>query len=120
MRMMCRAILLFWAAFVLGLVALVRWAAGLPWGHREEESDALEVARRRYARGEITREEYQRLRDELGQPLRRTRQLTQPVVDRINRRSPRHNRHRSRTDGFGTTITAPYDQAVEQIRTSLA
>ena len=65
-------VLLFWAAVVLGLVALVRWTAGLPWGHREEESDALEVARRRYARGEITREEYQRLHDELGQPPRRT------------------------------------------------
>ena len=74
MLMMWLAMLLFWAAVVLGLVALVRWAAGLPWGHRAEESDALEVARRRYARGEITREECQRLRDELGQPPRRTRQ----------------------------------------------
>ena len=66
MLMMWLAMLLFWATVVLGLVALVRWAARLPWGHREEESDALEVTRRRYARGEITREEYQRLRDELG------------------------------------------------------
>jgi putative membrane protein len=74
MLMMWLAMLLFWAAVVLGLVALVRWAARLPWGHREEESDALEVARRRYARGEITREEYQRLRDELGPPPRRTEQ----------------------------------------------
>jgi len=74
MVVMLLGVLLFWAAVVLGLVALARWVAGLPWGHREEESDALEVAQRRYARGEITREEYQRLLDELGQPPRRTQQ----------------------------------------------
>ena len=65
MLMMWLAMLLFWVAVILGLVALVRWAAGLSWGGRAEPTDALEVARRRYARGEITREEYQRLRREL-------------------------------------------------------
>ena len=66
--LMLLSMLLFWAAAILGLVALVRWAAGLPWGRTEAmgDTDALEVTRRRYARGEITRDEYLRIRDDLA------------------------------------------------------
>jgi len=62
---MLLAMLLFWGAVILGLVALVRGAAGLSTGGRAEQADAMELARRRYARGEITHEEYQCLRREL-------------------------------------------------------
>lgn len=65
MFVMLLAMLLFWVAVVLGLVALVRWAAGLSGGERAAPADALEVVRRRYARGEISHEEYQRLRRDL-------------------------------------------------------
>lgn len=60
------AMLLFWVAVILGIVALVRWAARPHGPGSEETLDAFEIARRRYARGEITAEQYQRLRDDLG------------------------------------------------------
>lgn len=65
MPLMLLSTLLFWLAVILGIVAFVRWAAGLPWGRGEQAGDALELARRRYARGEISREEFERLRDDL-------------------------------------------------------
>ena len=57
-------ILLFWGAILAGVAGLVllllritgRWRGG---------PDALEIARRRYARGEISRAEYERLRHDL-------------------------------------------------------
>jgi putative membrane protein len=72
MPLMALGMLLFWAAVILGLLALIRRASGLPGGRAEGlagttgETDALEVARRRYARGEITRDEYQHIRDDLA------------------------------------------------------
>lgn len=56
------------ALVVVGVVAGIRWigrSTGLP--ERSDSSDrALEVARERYARGEISREEFQRLREDLA------------------------------------------------------
>lgn len=54
-------ILLFWGAILACLVLLLLW---LP-RHWRGGPDALEIARRRYARGEISRAEYERLRDDL-------------------------------------------------------
>lgn len=65
MPIMLLAMLLFWLAVILGIVALVRWAADMPWGRPQDRMDALDIARQRYARGEITREEYEYLRDDL-------------------------------------------------------
>ncbi|GEM_PF-370857 len=66
MPIMWLAMLLFWLAVVLGIVALVRWATDLPRGRSPDRGDAMDIARERYAKGEITREEYERLRDELA------------------------------------------------------
>jgi putative membrane protein len=48
--------LLFWG----GVIALVLWGvSGLfPAGRASVEADALDILRRRYARGEISREEF--------------------------------------------------------------
>ena len=68
-----------WIALVLfvlligGVVVAVVWFArqgygGLSQANRQgpgEESDALEILRHRYARGEIGREEFERIRDDL-------------------------------------------------------
>ena len=56
------------ALFVVGVIAGIRWTsrnADDPRGSASPSS-ALEVARERYARGEISREEFQRLREDLG------------------------------------------------------
>ncbi len=57
--------LLWWVLIVLGIVVLVRWLMG---GSRSESAGrgdrALEIVRERYARGEISKEEFdERKRD---------------------------------------------------------
>ena len=57
------AMLLFW----LGLLALVVWPVGAASQRREASADsALEILRRRYARGEIDREAFDEARKALG------------------------------------------------------
>ncbi len=55
------------ALVVVGVIAGIRWISRSPGGPRGSASPsrALEVARERYARGEISREEFQRLREDL-------------------------------------------------------
>jgi len=56
--------MLFWVAVTVGVVALVVWAvrsasAAAPGG------DALAVLKLRYARGEITREQFEQMRKDI-------------------------------------------------------
>lgn len=64
--------ILFWVLVVLGIVALVRWLqlqsqSGRDRGSGEPRRDKtpLEIARERYARGEIDREEYEQMKRDL-------------------------------------------------------
>jgi putative membrane protein len=52
---------LWMGLLILALVGLVRWALGAEFGRgrRREEDRALEVLRERYARGDISREEFE-------------------------------------------------------------
>jgi putative membrane protein len=60
------AMLAFWGALIVGVVLLVRWLAGTTAGPAGRAGDsALDVLRRRYAAGEITREEYEQMRQVL-------------------------------------------------------
>jgi putative membrane protein len=70
--MMGGGMLIGWLVSLLvlaGLTALVVWAVRELIGRRDsedpEEDDALAAARRRYARGEIDREEFRTLRSDL-------------------------------------------------------
>jgi len=56
---------LFWVVVLGGLTLLIRWlwVQGRP-STRADES-ALEILKRRYARGEITREEFETIRRDL-------------------------------------------------------
>lgn len=65
MPLMLLGMALFWVALILGIVALVRWIVGARSTRPDERRDALEVARRRYAHGEIPREEFERIRHDL-------------------------------------------------------
>ena len=58
---------LFWLAFLVGIVLLIVWAVRQvgPAGRTTERP--LDILARRYARGEITREEYERMRRELSE-----------------------------------------------------
>jgi putative membrane protein len=61
------AMLAFWAALILGIVLLVRWALGSRPSLTDESSqdDALAILRRRYAASEIDQATYERMRREL-------------------------------------------------------
>ncbi len=60
--------LLFWGLIIVGLVMLVRWL----WDQGRHVSGSaapeapLEILKRRYARGEITKEEFDRMKQDLA------------------------------------------------------
>jgi putative membrane protein len=54
--------LLFWG----GLIWLIVWGMSRLVAPSRESDSPLEIARRRYARGDITREEFEQLRHDLS------------------------------------------------------
>ncbi|MBE3597775.1 MAG: SHOCT domain-containing protein [Limnochordaceae bacterium] len=63
--------IVFWALVIAGIVLLVRalTSPGRTWA-RAEESRAMAILEERFARGEITAEEFRHMRDELRQSRR--------------------------------------------------
>jgi putative membrane protein len=67
-----------WILFITGLVLLIVWlvrssnrqqhGGGMQWGTPRQEDEAVEIARRRYAAGEITAEQYEEMLRRLGGP----------------------------------------------------
>lgn len=56
--------ILFWALLILGIVYIVKLIGG---GSKREgkEETALDILKKRYAKGEINREEYEKIKDDL-------------------------------------------------------
>lgn len=60
--------LLFWGLIIVGLVLVVRWL----WDQGRPRTDAgsgdapVEILKRRYARGEINKEEFDRMKQDLA------------------------------------------------------
>lgn len=57
--------LLFWVVVVLGIVALLRWLAG---GPPDERSRPIDILKARYAKGELTREQFEQMKEAVGEP----------------------------------------------------
>jgi putative membrane protein len=55
---------LFWILVILGIVVLVKWLAGSD--PSSSPGRALEILKERYAKGELTREQYDQMKRELG------------------------------------------------------
>lgn len=54
----------FWVLIIAGLVVGLRWLARL--GRPQQPDSALDILRQRYARGEISREEFEAKKRDLG------------------------------------------------------
>lgn len=63
--------LLFWILFIAGIVLLVRWVWDTAGARKqgavgyEQQVNALEILKQRYAKGEINREEFQAMKQDL-------------------------------------------------------
>ncbi|MFO7638206.1 MAG: SHOCT domain-containing protein [bacterium] len=59
--------IIVWVVLLGGVAALVVWALRqyAPRGGAHTDPDALEILRRRYARGEVTREQYEQMKRDL-------------------------------------------------------
>ncbi|MFQ5829882.1 MAG: SHOCT domain-containing protein [Candidatus Methylomirabilia bacterium] len=51
--------LLFWVLIILGVVLLVRWLVEQTRPRRAVEESALEILKKRYARGEVEKQEFE-------------------------------------------------------------
>ncbi len=55
--------IIFWVLVILGVVYLVQAKAGKSSEHKETP---LDILKKRYAKGEITKEEFERMKDDLS------------------------------------------------------
>ncbi len=56
--------IIFWGLVVVGLIFLIRWLVGMSKTVKPEES-ALDILKKRYARGEINKEEFEQKKKDL-------------------------------------------------------
>src|SRR5574337_1202611 len=56
----------FWVVVVVGIVFLVRWLVLSTRGRGASEESALDILKKRYARGEITKDEYGRIEKDIS------------------------------------------------------
>jgi len=56
--------IIFWALLILGIVYLVKMIAGS--SKKEDKQDtAIDILKMRYAKGEISKEEFEKIKDDL-------------------------------------------------------
>lgn len=55
--------LLFWGAVIVGIVLAIRWL--LRQGREPRSDSALEILRQRYARGDLTKDDFDRMKKEI-------------------------------------------------------
>jgi putative membrane protein len=58
----------FWIAVIVGIIFLIRWVVLTTNKGRETktESSALEILKKRYARGEVNKEEYEKIKKDIS------------------------------------------------------
>jgi putative membrane protein len=58
--------LVFWVAAIVGIVFLVRWIVNQSRTNQRRDETPLDILKRRYAEGEITKEEFEEKKRDLG------------------------------------------------------
>lgn len=58
--------LIFWVAIIVGIILLIKHYSHGHHSHWHTNQDPLEIAKARYARGEITKEEFTTLKKDLS------------------------------------------------------
>ena len=60
--------IVIWVAVIVGIVILVRWVAGFTKqkGQASQEDSALEILKKRYASGEISKEEFEQKKRDIA------------------------------------------------------
>jgi putative membrane protein len=56
--------LLFWVLVILGIVVLARWLAS---GRTDALPNAMDILKARYAKGEITKDQFEQMKRDLGE-----------------------------------------------------
>ena len=58
----------FWVAVIVGIIFLIRWVAMATRAreHGKLEESALDILKKRYARGEITKDEFEKMKKDIG------------------------------------------------------
>jgi uncharacterized membrane protein len=64
------SIVAFWGAISVGIVLLARWPVGKNASSKDAQNPAPEALRRRYAAGEVSHEEYDRMLEALERSSR--------------------------------------------------
>jgi putative membrane protein len=62
------AMIVFWVVVIVGIVYFIKWLAGQGGGSRvapPHEESALDILKKRYARGEMNKEEFEQKRKDL-------------------------------------------------------
>lgn len=63
--------LLFWVLVILGIAVLLRWLTSGPGGpgisSGEMPQRAIDILKARYAKGELTREQFEQMKREIGE-----------------------------------------------------
>jgi putative membrane protein len=57
--------IIFWALLILGIFYLVKIIAGSPKKGDKEET-AIDILKKRYAKGEISKEEFDKMKDDIA------------------------------------------------------
>jgi len=57
--------IVFWGLLIAGLIFLIRWLVGMTRLKKDEES-ALDILKKRYARGEIDQEEFEKKKKDIS------------------------------------------------------